>query len=449
MPRERNAFRLGLAGIVIIGLFFVVLLYIGGRGWGQNVQEITVRFAHDMGLPVLKEGSAVFCGASQVGQVERVWFAGDTPDSPTGPGEPLNVYVRFTVERKVDLRTDCHITAQGPLLGGSGSLAINNRGTSDQQATAKTIIQGRKPGSFGAIVDSLSRELDESRPGSLLATIKGQLDPTQAASLMAMIHESMRDINAVTARLSLEMNPQEKGVLIVKLHAILGNINEATSLLRNEMEPGKDAALMHDLHRAMDQVNEGLAEAVAMLKENREPVGNTVGEIEQMARTINQEVVAQLAAEFQPENEGSLLAGMHYAMNQVNASLDNLVVISNDAKDMIILNKYNVNSAMTNLKVASDYLKGGIRYLVAHPWLLFNPPQDKDSQERQAAQAAREFTEAANRLDDAMARLQAVLELKGEEVAPNDPQLIAAREQLENATEQFGKVESMLWKLAQ
>lgn len=449
MPKERNAFQLGLAGIVIIGLFFVVLLYIGGRGLGQDVQEVTVRFGHDVGLPVLKEGSPVFCGASQVGQVQRVWFAGGTPDSAAGLDEPLNVYVRFTVDRSVGLRADCRITAHGPLLGGSGSLAVNNRGVAGELADETTVIQGRKSGSFGAVVDSLSQELDESRPGSLLATIKGELDPTEAASLMAKIHQSMRDVNAVTARLSMEMDPKEADVLLAKLHAILGNINEATSVLRDEMEPGSDAALMHGLHRAMDQVNDGLAEAVAVLKENREPVGKTVGEIEQMARTLNQDVVTQLAAEFQPENEGSLLAGMHNAMDQVNVSLDNLAVISDNAKDMVLLNKYNINSAMTNLKVASDYLKAGIKNVAAHPWLLINAPSDKDSRARRTAQVAREFTEAATQLDGAMAHLRAVLELKGAGVAPDDPQLVAARQQLEDAKAEFGRVESMLWKMAQ
>ena len=449
MPRERNAFKLGLTGIVMVGLLFAVLLFVAGRGWGRVTQLVTVRFGHEVLLPVLKPGSAVFCGASQVGQVKRVWFSGNDPEAAPGPDEPLYVYVQAAVDTAVGLRSDAHVVAQGPLLGGSGTLLIRDRGVSVEVVDEKTIVEGREAGSLGAVMESLAAELDAALPGSLLATVKTQLDPQEAASLMAKIHASVQDINQITTRLSIELDPQERGVLLAKLHTILSNVNRATALMKEEMEPGKEATLMHGVHEAIDRINQGLSEAVAMLKENREPLRATMGELEATARVVNREIVAQLAQEFHPENEDSLLAGVHRALDQVNVSLDNLAVVSSGAKEVVLLNKHNINSAMTNLRVASDYLKGGVKYLVAHPWLLLNPPLDKDSQERRTAQAAREFTEAAARLDDAMAQLRAVLELQGAEASAEDARLQEARQQLDDAKAGFSRAEVFLWKMMQ
>lgn len=449
MPRERNAFKLGLTGIVMVGLFFAVLLFLAGRSWGRATQLVTVRFSHEVVLPVLKPGSAVFCGASQVGQVKRVWFSGNDPQGPPGPDEPLYVYVQASVDTTVGLRSDAHVVAQGPLLGGSGTLLIKNRGVSSVSADEQTLIEGREAGSFGVVVESMAAELDAKTPGSLLASIKTQLDPKDATSVMAMVHSSLRDINHITTRLSIELDPQERGVLLAQLHDILSDINTATTLLKEEMEPGREAALMSGVHEAIDRINEGLHEGVAMLKENREPLRRTMDELEATTRVVNREIVAQLAAELDPEREGTLLAGVHHALDQVNVSLDNLAVVSANTKELVLLNKHNINSAMTNLQVASDYLKGGIKYLVAHPWLLLNPPLDKDSQERRTAQAAREFTEAAARLDDAMAQLRAVLELEGAQASPDDPRLQEARQQLEDAKAGFGRAEAFLWKMMQ
>ena len=121
MPRERNAFKLGLTGIVMVGLLFAVLLFIAGRGWGRVTQLVTVRFGHEVLLPVLKPGSAVFCGASQVGQVKRVWFSGNAPEAGPGPDEPLYVYVQAAVDTATSWpRGPCWVAA-GPCSSGTGA----------------------------------------------------------------------------------------------------------------------------------------------------------------------------------------------------------------------------------------------------------------------------------------------------------------------------------------
>jgi len=447
MPQERNTFRLGLTGMVMLGLLFAVLMFLSGQGWGRTTELVTVRFPHHIMLPVLKPGSAVFCGASQVGQIKRVWFGGGDPAGSAGAEDPLYVYLQAAVDTAVGLREDCQIIAKGPLLGGSGMLVIKNRGVSAVRVDRGTVVEGEEAGSLGAIMESLAGELDPDSPRSLLATLKTQLDPQEASSLMAKVHYSLRDINQITARMSLELDPGERGLLLARLHSILGNINKATALLKEELEPGREAALMYGVHQAIDQVNQGLAEAVGMLEENREPLRSTLGELEATARTVNREIVAQLAAEMDPEREGTMLAGVHRALDQVNASLDNLQVVSDSAKEMVLLNKHNINAAMTNLRVSTGYLKGGIRYVIANPWLLLKPPADKDSPERQAAQVAREFTEAASRLDAAMGHLRAVLELQGPETRPDDPKLLEARQQLEEVRASFREKEAILWEM--
>ena len=449
MPKQRNAFRLGLTVILMVGLLMAVLLFLAGRNWGVRTQSITVRFAHSMSLPLLKAGATVYCGASQVGSVEEVYFGGVAPEADPAESESLYVYVHANVDATLGLRRDCLISAEGPLLGGTGTLVVRDRGVAAERLTADMVIEGRAAASIATITEQLSAQLDDQSPTSLISTIKTQFNPDDPASLLAKLSKSLDDVNAITAQLREEFDPHQSEVLLVKLHSILTNLNLATGLLKRELDAEQDAALMVDVHRAMDQINEGIGEAVAILKENRQPLNSTLVELESSVKLIHRDILVQLATEFNPDIEGTLLSGMHRALEQLNESLDNLGVVTGTVKEIVLLNRHNVNGALTNIRAASDYLKGTVKYLSAEPWLLLNPPSDKDSRERRTAEAAREFAHAASELEEALAQVRAVLELQGNQSRPDDPQLLAARSELEHARGNFGKAEAYFWEQVQ
>ena len=135
MPTERNAFRLGLMAIVVFGLLFGTLMFIGGASFEQR-SEIVVWVAHDQKLPRVKVGAPIICGPQQVGSVTGVSMVEAPAESDPAVEDFLYFEFRGRVNTSLDLRADCRIVVEGPLLGENGQLTIENRGTSSSPATA-------------------------------------------------------------------------------------------------------------------------------------------------------------------------------------------------------------------------------------------------------------------------------------------------------------------------
>ena len=68
MPKERNAFKLGLTLIVFAVLLIGILVYLAPTGRGD--MTIMVRFPHNQLTIVLTPGSEVVCGGNTVGSVQ-------------------------------------------------------------------------------------------------------------------------------------------------------------------------------------------------------------------------------------------------------------------------------------------------------------------------------------------------------------------------------------------
>lgn len=447
MARQRNAFRLGVAALLILALFIAVLVFISGREFGPATQRVAVRFPSTMALPLLKEGSPVFCSGRKVGSVESVGFKEDAAGAPESEAPPLFLHVVANIQRQVGLRRDCKITASGPLLGGTGQLIVRDRGRVAELLGEDEVVEGEPSGSFDAITEALARELDAKSSGSLLAQVKTQLDPGDATSLVSKLHRSMDDINRVSMRLDRELDPTERDVLMAKLHSIVDQVNAATGALSQELEQSNDAALMAKLHESMDTLQLALTIAVAMLEENRAPVSATLAHIQHISEELDRKAVAQIVTELEPGQPANLIAKVHASVDRVIAGLDNVTVITAEGREMVQLNKHNINTALDNFESASGLLKGGLKYVVRHPWVLFNKPSPSEQEQMSIVEAARQFSEAAGRLEDTMASLQALMAVRGETIAPDDEQFAELRAELEGTQAKFNEAEARLWEL--
>ena len=98
-----------------------------------------------------------------------------------------------------------------------------------------------------------------------------------------------------------------------------------------------------------------------------------------------------------------------------------------------------------NLKETSDHLKAASKDIRRSPWRLLYQPSVEEADQINVFDAAREFSEAATRLDDAVMRLQAVSD-SGQLSAPDDPQLLEILGQLEETFAAFSEAEAALWE---
>lgn len=444
MKSRRQDFVLGIAVLMFIALLMGTVLFIYPSLSGET-KQITVRFRHELGVAPLKPGSAVMLsGALQVGKVTEVRMERGPITGAAGPEEDLLIVIDADVDATLELHDDCRVTSDQPPVGGGGVLLILNVG-SPTAPLATAPIDGLPPQSLTAAIGALNRRL--LGPNGMVDKLDRMLDAEAAGSLAGKIARSLDDVNAMTAELRAQLSPAEQQTLFAKIHMIVDNVNEATASLRSQVAVDGDSTLLSKVHVALDQLETGLSETNAILKENRPALRNTLASIESMSQQIDGELLASLKAEFDRDDPASLLGKIHASMDHLNTSLENVEVMSDTGRKLIVLNRPLLDRTIQNLKEASDRANALLLEVLLHPWRLMKPPAG-ELQKHDAFVAAQFFADAAVQLNDAAARLQAF-----EEASSSEGDFRGAREEVEaiqktlQATfERFRDAESYLWR---
>ncbi|HVP12654.1 MAG TPA: hypothetical protein VMV94_15870, partial [Phycisphaerae bacterium] len=383
MAKERNSLKVGIVTVVVVLTAFMILLWISQRVGGE-LQQITVQFKSSPAMPTLTTGSAVLVGGQKVGQVVNAHLEPQTvKDKDSGESrEAFVLIVNAEIEKKLVLRSDCQVFAEGPPLGGDGVVKID-LGKAKDIIKPGQVIQGAEPGGFGAVLATLQGEFDANNPGSLLGEIKSQLDPNAQMSLMAKLLQSANDINAITSSLSKQLQPEEKETLLAKIRAIADNINTTTAALRAEVDSQKPTVLLGKVHLAMDTLNDGLTSATGILKSNEPRLNHTVQNIEETTENISRAT--------DPNRADSLMADLKKAGTQLNEALSDINTVTSTAREVAVLNRENINKLLSNFKEASDHIKTGVKYVLRHPWRLLNEPKPTEMKQQALFDAARSF----------------------------------------------------------
>lgn len=440
MTQDRNAFKLGLALLLFFVLFAAVLVFLAPRGGGDLV--VRVRFPHHQMTTTLKSGSEVTCGGQTVGSISRLELQ-EMTDPGSGHKELFTV-MTVRVDSSLGLRADGKMAPEGPILGGPGRLLILDRGVG-APVQANQMLEGQVAQDFAGLTRMLAAQLDPTDPTSIMSTVKTQLDVNDPKSLMAKIHASMADINAVTQSIRNETNPREKDVLLAKLHGILDNVNQATRALKSEVDRTQDGTTLAKVHRTLDTLNVGLNSVVDLLNQNKQPITDTITHVRKTSEILEQQIAARIARQLDPQEAAGLLAKVHVAIDSMQVSIRDINTITDDTKDLVALNKDYVNAVVLNMKETSDHLKAASKEIRRNPWRLFYQPTVSEAAQVNVYDAARAFSEAAGKLDDALTRLQAI-SAAGTDVGLEQKELKQLADQLNQSHQQFSKVESALWE---
>jgi len=450
MQREPNYLALGATVAVILTLFFGVVLFIAGTGqWGKAYQKVTIRFPHTLPLPTLKAGSQVVCGGTPAGTVRSVELRNIQAD-PKSDRRDLFVVVEAEIDAALDLRKDCQVRAEGPPLGGQGRLIVVNRGTSPEALTEDDVIEGLPPTGLGAVVqnlgDRLAEELDDKNTESLLYKIKSQLDAEVPASLLAKIHGIADDLKATTDRIRTELEPAEQEALLAKLHAALSDVRAVTAALRKEADAQNPSALLGGVHTLLAALQQASQSAAAVLQENRPTVRSALANIQAATSSIRERLIPSVVAQVDVNEEASLMAKFHAAADRTNAALQNVNEMTATARNLLAVNRDSLDQTVQNLRETSEHLRAASREIRRSPWRLLYQPSAEELERTRVVEAARMFSDAAARLDDAFGRLKAYVQAAGPALAPDDPQLRQLQEHLKLAFEKLTAAEKHFWE---
>lgn len=416
MPRKRDTFKLGIAVMVMAFLLVACLLFIGGGLFVAQQGVLVVRFRPGGSMPEISEGSVVTYFGQQVGLVVKTEIVEeqDAEDSKIA-GEPF-LEVQIGLYEDLGLREDCTVVATGPPLGGIGMLEILNRGSSPKALEPSQPAYGRVAG-FQAAVDMITRELDESNADGLVSLIKVQLDGEDERSLVVKVHKSLADINTLTATLARELDREQDDVFLAKIHT------------------------------SVDLINRSLSEVADLVEQNRSKIDSAIASAASATSKLDTGVMDVLAHELEldPDPEVTLLTKVHDAFTGLNESLADLNVVTDGAKEIVVLNKDRISEVVENITTASRHLKRGIRDLELHPWRLIFEPSVGEKRELHMLNVAREFAEAAADLDDSTSRLRSLLEVHEGRMRSDDPSLAEIQARLLETVRKFGEAEQALW----
>lgn len=435
---------LGLVVLAFLALFVGTLLFVYPSLAGAT-RPISIRFRHDEGVAPLKPGSAVMLsGALEVGRIVDVRKERATVQTSAGPLDHLFIIVDAQIQADLELYDDCQITTDQPPVGGSGVVVILDVGTPDA-GPARLPIAGLPPRSLAAAIGALHRRL--LGRGGLMDRLEAMFDAGTEGSLTAKISQSLDDVNAMTRELRLQLDAREQMTLMSKVHGIIDNINAATAALRAQLATDDHAAALAKVLAALDRLETGLAEAHALLEENRPVVRNTLLSVESASRKLDDEVLTALRAEFDRHDPGSLLGKTHAGLDRLNASLDNVVTMTDTGRKLVVLNRPALQRAIDNIKDVSDQLNRAVGEIVLAPWRLFKPPP-AGLKRLDVLEAARSFAAAAAALDDALARLEALQSAAAgeQELIGSEEEVAAIRGAVRLAFERFQAAEEYLWQ---
>jgi hypothetical protein len=309
---------------------------------------------------------------------------------------------------------------------------------------ANQLVEGQLAQDIAGLTRMLAMQLDPRDPTSLLAIVKAQLNAADPRSLLGKLHFSLEDINAITTAIRNETDPKQQQMFLAKLHSILDHVNDATRLLKSEIDAGQEGGTAARVHLTLEALNQGVNTVVDMLEDNRQPITDTITRVHHTSEILEQQIAARIARQLDPADAAGLLAKVHVALDRLGTSLRDMNSMTGSARNFIAINKDQINGIVGNFKETSDHLKAASKEIRRSPWRLFYQPTMEESAKANVHDAARAFSDAATKLDDAVMRLQSMSQSR--DPTADQAELKKLSEQLDNSFQNFTKVESALWE---
>jgi ABC-type transporter Mla subunit MlaD len=141
------------------------------------------------------------------------------------------------------------------------------------------------------------------------------------------------------------------------------------------------------------------------------------------------------------------MAHFKKASEQLNTALDDINTVTDTTRQVVVLNRENINKLLANFKESSDHIKSGVKYVLRHPWRLMNEPKPSEMRQQAIFDAARSFSDAASQIDDATAQLRALAELHEGSIPADNADLARIQADLKRTQAKYRKAEEELWRL--
>jgi ABC-type transporter Mla subunit MlaD len=430
--KKHNEVLVGITVLLVLILtFYIVVVLAEWPGAYEPQQEITVQLPYKAGLRGLQTGSPIYLGGTKVGQV--------TETSIAYLNSEKDVFVSFTLKipRQYPLRHDCVLIPESNVLGGQTILVIEDLGCRGEPVPDGATVKLKLGNSM---TEAIKREFDPDNPDSLMAQLKFEVDRKNDSSIIASLAHTAANLRQITAKIEQQFTlDEQKLTMMAKVHSILNNLGNITDRVNTQLDTDNKAAVIARLQSALDKLDDNLTQIKETIQTNKENVTQIVTSLKNTAQTLEKDI---------PE----ITSRIRQTLVKVDASVDtaritiqNLRQFSDQARDVAVVNRDNINQLINNITEVSSNLKLTSREVRRAPWKLLYKPGKEQLKIQGLIDSAGAFASGAERLDNAALRLRSILTTTGEKI-PLDKQIIdSILAELEISFGQFQKAEQKFW----
>jgi len=425
MPRsKRNEVVAGLFVLLAIAAGLGVVLWLGladvFKAGGQTAAFYSPLSEGGTGL---QEGSDVRYGDSSIGKIVKL---------RTLPEQKRCLYLVRVDRSDLLVRADGSAAVVSPLIG-SASLVVKDLGTSTQLADEAhpILVTGgltKAMNDISAAVENVrkitentARELDRSRPDSIVSQVGGVIQKLDKAA---------GEVVAIAANVRGQTEVQDANSIMAQLRLASGDVAATAGHLSRQTDSQQAGSLLATILRAAGDIS-------AMAADARPKVERALAAVSEMA--VNLEGYTK-------KDVSDILGKLRDLNNEVLKTARNFTELSETAKQMVTVNRDKIDELIDNLTLASADLKATAKEVRRNPWRLLCEPDKKTLETANLHDAARAFLLGAEELDAAIGKLKELSEAHPGGVAADDPKLQKVREHLKETFDKFSKAEQALWR---
>ena len=379
MNKDRNALKAGTFIVVSFILGAGIIIAIKDFGrFAEPAQVRSVRFRLSDDLGGLRVGDELRVGGFKVGSVKTI-------EPAELEGGESGLVVTFTVPRKYVLREGATVGVQTGLTGASVLNVVDlGRGQPLPDDAFLAGVSDPKTRLLASLGEARVAETVEALKTTAttatetIAHVKTKVDP--AFEKYASVADPAAQAVAKVRDLVDEARPQVNGTL--------SNLNAASGTVKEKVP------------ETMDRVNSTLAKV-----------------------------------------EGSV-DKLQTSLDDVTTALANLKDVSGSARSILVGNRSRIDAIVASVKTTGDNLKAASAEIRRSPWRLLYKPNKGEMANLNLYDAARQFAEGANDMNDAATALRDALATT--DVDEKQIQTLVGR--LDKSFASFQAVEKTLWE---
>lgn len=409
--RHRNNIRAGIFVSVslLLGLAILVVLTDAVEAISRSTERYTVVFDVASGVNNLKAGSDVRVGGVSMGRVTDI-----RPQLKEGEAF-REIAVDFTLDRRIAIYRDAIILISSPLIGADAWLDIPNVGEpAAGLATGSQPLRGTP--SVGMLAHLLGPE-NAAKADEMVENARVFSDflarmPDEYDHRVAPILEDWSVITSDMRALVADVRERDWPVWSESMHRVMTWAADVTSKLDATIADG------HGL----------LLDGREVIKENREPIRTTVGNVQQATERINAETLDKL----------------HRVLESGQQGVEAAVAVLEDMRVDYGTWATNLGEALANANLTAQQLKLAAIETRRSPWKLLYRPSATELEHELLYEATRSFAVAAADLKASSEAVRRVLENHGSAVAHNEEAYRRLEQSLLKSLDNYEKAQQRL-----